>query len=44
LIEDRVDASFADQFESFLGLSIKDEFPVALRACVFANAGQRAAF
>ena len=33
LIEDRVDAGFAGQFESFLGLSDKDEFLVALRAC-----------
>ena len=33
LIEDRVDASFAGQFESFLGLSVKNEFLVALRAC-----------
>lgn len=33
LIEDRVDAGFAGQFESFLGLSDKDEFLVAVRAC-----------
>ena len=33
LIEDRVDAGFAGQFESFLGISIKDEFLIALRAC-----------
>jgi phosphoenolpyruvate synthase/pyruvate phosphate dikinase len=33
LIEDRVDAGFAGQFESFLGLNTKDEFLVALRAC-----------
>ena len=33
LIEDRVDAGFAGQFESFLGLSNEDEFLVALRAC-----------
>jgi pyruvate, water dikinase len=33
LIEDRVDGGFAGQFESFLGLSDKDEFLVALRAC-----------
>ena len=33
LIEDRMDAGFAGQFESFLGLSDKDEFLVALRAC-----------
>lgn len=33
LIEDRADAGFAGQFESFLGLSDKDEFLVALRAC-----------
>jgi pyruvate, water dikinase len=33
LIEDRVDAGFAGQFESFLGLTDKDEFLVALRAC-----------
>lgn len=33
LIEDRVDAGFAGQFESFLGLGDKNEFLVALRAC-----------
>jgi len=33
LIEDRVDAGFAGQFESFLGLSGKDEFLIGLRAC-----------
>jgi pyruvate, water dikinase len=33
LIEDRIDAGFAGQFESFLGISNKDEFLVALRAC-----------
>jgi phosphoenolpyruvate synthase/pyruvate phosphate dikinase len=33
LIEDRVDAGFAGQFESFLGVSDKDEFLIALRAC-----------
>src|SRR5215472_3895954 len=33
LSEDRVDAGFAGQFESFLGISDKDEFLVALRAC-----------
>ena len=33
LIEDRVDAGFAGQFESFLGIGDKDEFLVAMRAC-----------
>ena len=33
LIEDRIDAGFAGQFESFLGIGDKDEFLVALRAC-----------
>jgi pyruvate, water dikinase len=33
LIEDRVDSSFAGQFESFLGVSEDDEFITALRAC-----------
>jgi phosphoenolpyruvate synthase/pyruvate phosphate dikinase len=33
LIEDRVDAGFAGQFESFLGIRDDDEFLVALRAC-----------
>jgi pyruvate,water dikinase len=33
LIEDRVDAGFAGQFESFLGISDDVEFLVALRAC-----------
>ena len=33
LIEDRVDAGFAGQFESFLGISGEDEFLIALRAC-----------
>jgi phosphoenolpyruvate synthase/pyruvate phosphate dikinase len=33
LIEDRVDAGFAGQFESFLGISDEDEFLIALRAC-----------
>jgi pyruvate, water dikinase len=33
LIEDRVDAGFAGQFESFLGISDQDEFLIALRAC-----------
>ncbi len=33
LIEDRADAGFAGQFESFLGLGDADEFLVALRAC-----------
>jgi pyruvate, water dikinase len=33
LIEDRVDAGFAGQFESFLGIADKGEFLVALRAC-----------
>ena len=33
LIEDRVDASFAGQFESFLGISDEAEFLIALRAC-----------
>jgi len=33
LIEDRVDANFAGQFESFLGLRDETEFLTALRAC-----------
>jgi phosphoenolpyruvate synthase/pyruvate phosphate dikinase len=33
LVEDRVDAGFAGQFESFLGISDQDEFLIALRAC-----------
>jgi len=33
LIEDRRDASFAGQFESFLGLSEEGEFLTAVRAC-----------
>jgi phosphoenolpyruvate synthase/pyruvate phosphate dikinase len=33
LIEDRVDAGFAGQFESFLGIGDEDEFLIALRAC-----------
>ena len=33
LIEDRADASFAGQFESFLGLAGDAEFLTALRAC-----------
>ena len=33
LIEDRIDAGFAGQFESFLGIGDKDEFLVAMRAC-----------
>jgi pyruvate,water dikinase len=33
LIEDRVDSSFAGQFESFLGLDDDAEFLTALRAC-----------
>ncbi len=33
LIEDRADASFAGQFESFLGLGEEAEFLTALRAC-----------
>jgi pyruvate,water dikinase len=33
LIEDRVDSSFAGQFESFLGLNDDAEFVTALRAC-----------
>jgi pyruvate, water dikinase len=33
LIEDRVDANFAGQFESFLGLRDEAEFITALRAC-----------
>jgi pyruvate, water dikinase len=33
LIEDRTDASFAGQFESFLGLTDDGEFFTALRAC-----------
>jgi pyruvate,water dikinase len=33
LIEDRVDASFAGQFESFLGISSEAEFLIAVRAC-----------
>jgi pyruvate, water dikinase len=33
LIEDRADASFAGQFESFLGINDEAEFFTALRAC-----------
>jgi pyruvate, water dikinase len=33
LIEDRVDAGFAGQFESFLGISDEAELLIALRAC-----------
>jgi pyruvate,water dikinase len=33
LIEDREDANFAGQFESFLGLSDADEMTTAVRAC-----------
>jgi pyruvate,water dikinase len=33
LVEDRVDSSFAGQFESFLGISDDSEFLTALRAC-----------
>jgi len=33
LVEDRVDSSFAGQFESFLGISNDSEFLTALRAC-----------
>jgi pyruvate,water dikinase len=33
LIEDRVDANFAGQFESFLGVRDETEFLTALRAC-----------
>jgi pyruvate, water dikinase len=33
LIEDRIDAGFAGQFESFLGISDEAEFLIALRAC-----------
>jgi pyruvate, water dikinase len=33
LVEDRADASFAGQFESFLGLTDEGEFFTALRAC-----------
>src|SRR4029077_17005722 len=33
LIEDRADANFAGQFESFLGVSDDTEFLIALRAC-----------
>jgi pyruvate,water dikinase len=33
LIEDRADANFAGQFESFLGLGDETEFLTALRAC-----------
>src|SRR5262249_52760048 len=33
LIEDREDASFAGQFESFLGIADEAEFLVAVRAC-----------
>src|SRR5579883_3231658 len=33
LIEDRADASFAGQFESFLGISERSEFLTAVRAC-----------
>ena len=33
LVEDRVDSSFAGQFESFLGLQDEQEFLTAVRAC-----------
>ena len=33
LIEDRADANFAGQFESFLGVREEAEFLIALRAC-----------
>jgi pyruvate,water dikinase len=33
LVEDSEDASFAGQFESFLGLSVEAEFLTAIRAC-----------
>src|SRR5262249_46862338 len=33
LIEDRADANFAGQFESFLGIKDEPEFLTALRAC-----------
>jgi pyruvate,water dikinase len=33
LVEDRADANFAGQFESFLGLAEEDEFLTAVRAC-----------
>lgn len=33
LVEDRVDSSFAGQFESFLGITDDSEFLTALRAC-----------
>jgi len=33
LIEDRADANFAGQFESFLGLTAESEFLTAVRAC-----------
>jgi pyruvate,water dikinase len=33
LIEDRVDASFAGQFESFLGITNEHDFLIAVRAC-----------
>ncbi|HEY2534013.1 MAG TPA: PEP/pyruvate-binding domain-containing protein [Xanthobacteraceae bacterium] len=33
LIEDRADANFAGQFESFLGINDDDEFLTTLRAC-----------
>lgn len=33
LIEDRADANFAGQFESFLGINDKTEFLTAVRAC-----------
>src|SRR5690606_11283447 len=33
LVEDRADASFAGQFESFLGLEDEQEFLTAVRAC-----------
>src|SRR4029077_9961835 len=33
LIEDRADANFAGQFESFLGVREETEFLIALRAC-----------
>ena len=33
LVEDRADASFAGQFESFLGIADEGEFLIAVRAC-----------
>ena len=33
LIEDRVDANFAGQFESFLGITDEHDFLIAVRAC-----------